>query len=239
MNVTRLELNVRSTTSRDRACHPERYSQVRPIPATDEPGPAGLALLQRNGARSDPVRSRLLLIRSTLLAVIVSSVSLAYCGGPDTPTGPTPAASSPAAPAVPGTPPPAAPQCDASLWNHVYDPERLQVVDACRTVTGVITDDHSNDDGDIDIRLAVDPPYANLLNGGNISNLSGHLQTEAICQAPVQSNVPDALRACRNFTGTVPVPPVGTHVQVTGVYTLDKNHGWMELHPISVLSIVR
>ena len=32
-------------------------------------------------------------------------------------------------------------------------------------------------------------------------------------------------------------PPDGTHVQVTGTYTLDKNHGWMEIHPISVLRV--
>lgn len=110
---------------------------------------------------------------------------------------------------------------------------------SCTTVTGVITDFHSNDDGDIDIRLAVDPPYANLLNSGNVANLNGHLQTEAVCQAPVHDDVPDAIRACRDFTGRVPVPPVGTHVQVTGMYTLDTNHGWMEIHPISVLTTIR
>jgi len=140
----------------------------------------------------------------------------------------------PIAPPAPSPPP--APQCNSSLWSHVYDPSRLSVVDSCRTVTGTITDQHTNDDGDIDVRLAVDPPYTSLLNGGNISNLSGHLQTEAICQAPI--TVPDAARACSGLKGSVAVPANGTHVQVTGVYLLDKIHGWMEIHPISVLRVI-
>ena len=103
-------------------------------------------------------------------------------------------------------------------------------------MTGTITDQHTNDDGDIDVRLAVDSPYKNLLNAGNISNLNGHLQTEAICQVPIHAA--DAARACQGFNGSVRVPPNGTHVQVSGSYVLDTNHGWMEIHPISDLRIV-
>jgi hypothetical protein len=127
----------------------------------------------------------------------------------------------------------APPSCNASLWTHVYDPSRLTIVDACRTVSGTITDQHTNEDGDIDVRLQLDPPYANLLNAGNTANLSGHLQTEAICQT--QITVDSAAVACRGFSGSVSVPPDGTHVQVTGSYVLDKIHGWMEIHPISDL----
>jgi hypothetical protein len=127
--------------------------------------------------------------------------------------------------------------CNTTLWDHVYDPGRLQIHDACRTVTGTITDQHTNDDGDIDVRLEVDPPYRNLLNAGNISNLNGHLQTEAICQAAIQTA--DAARACQGFHGSIVIPPNGTHVQVTGTYTFDTNHGWMEIHPISILTVIR
>jgi len=134
-------------------------------------------------------------------------------------------------------PPSPAPQCNAALWSHIYDPSRLQVYDGCRTVTGTITDQHTNDDGDVDVRLAVDPPYTSLLNAGNMSNLSGHLQTEAICQTKIID--PSAASACRGYTGTIAIPPNGTHVQVTGPYVYDKIHGWMEIHPISVLSVIR
>jgi hypothetical protein len=104
-------------------------------------------------------------------------------------------------------------------------------------VTGTITDQHTNSDGDIDVRLEVDPPYKDLLNAGNISNLGGHLQTEAICQT--QAQVADAARACQGFHSSLAIPPNGSHVRVTGTYLLDLNHGWMELHPISVLTVIR
>jgi hypothetical protein len=149
---------------------------------------------------------------------------------------PPPAPAPTPVPAPPPAPGPSTPVCNASLWNYIYDPTRLRVVDACRTVTGTITDQHPNADGDIDVRLEVDPEYKNLLNAGNISNLSGHLQTEAICQAPITDAA--AIRACQGFRGTVVVPPNGTRVRVTGTYLLDLNHGWMELHPISALTVI-
>ena len=138
--------------------------------------------------------------------------------------------------APPSPPPQAVPQCNANLWAHVYDSGRLHVVRACQTVTGTITDQHTNEDGDIDVRLAVDAPYTNLLNAGNTSNLSGHLQTEAICQTAIQDA--SAARACQGFRGSVGVPRNGTHVQVTGTYVLDTIHGWMEIHPISDLRMI-
>jgi len=129
------------------------------------------------------------------------------------------------------------PQCDQSLWAHVYDPTRLTIKQTCQTITGVLMEQHSNGDGDVDMRVAVDPQYANLLNDGNRAQLNGWLQTEAICQVRVEPDSPDAAKACGAFKGSVPVPPVGSHVQVTGTYVLDTHHGWMEIHPISVLEV--
>jgi len=134
-------------------------------------------------------------------------------------------------------PPPAAnPQCDTSLWPHMHDVQRIKIVTACVTVTGVIATVGSSDDGDIDMELKLDDPFTNLLNSANVTKLNGNLQIEAICQAPVHADVPDAQRTCANFNGTVPIPAVGTRVRVTGVYVLDSDHGWMEVHPISVMT---
>lgn len=143
--------------------------------------------------------------------------------------------STPPAPSATGASAPIQPQCDAALWAHVYDPTRLKVMAACQTVTGTIVKQHASDDGDIDMELTLDPPFAGLLNKGNISNLNGNLNIEAICQAPVQPDIPAASPACGGAAKIV-VPPVGTHVQVTGSYVLDTNHGWMEIHPISVIT---
>ena len=134
-------------------------------------------------------------------------------------------------------PPPAAnPQCDTTLWPHMHDVQRIKIVTACVTVTGIIAKVGSSDDGDIDMALTLDAGFANLLNSANVTKLNGNLQIEAICQAPVHADVPDAQRTCANFNGAVPIPAVGTHVRVTGVYVLDSDHGWMEIHPISVMT---
>ena len=139
---------------------------------------------------------------------------------------------------LPGVvPPPGAPlRCDATLWPHMHDVQRIKIVRSCQTVTGTIATVHSSDDGDVDMQLTLDAPFVGLLNATNNSNLNGNLQIEAICQVPVHPDVPDAQRTCAGFSGTVPLPRVGTHVQVTGVYVLDSDHGWMEIHPISVLT---
>src|SRR5690349_11311118 len=71
---------------------------------------------------------------------------------------------------------PRVPECDASLWSHVHDPNRLQMIDACRTVTGVIMDVHKSDDGDIDMPIALDAGFAALLNQSNTGKLHGWLQ---------------------------------------------------------------
>jgi hypothetical protein len=167
-----------------------------------------------------------------LAAVVLVSIAGYGCGSksPSTAASPTPSA----APA----PTPVTPQCDPSLWSHVYDPTRLHVSSACETVTGVIVSEHSSDDGDIDMPLMLDPPFANLLNKGNIANLGGNLNVEAICQAPFHPDIPAAPVACGSFKGSTFIPPVGAHVQVTGSYVLDTNHGWMEIHPASVITVL-
>ena len=128
-----------------------------------------------------------------------------------------------------------APECNAGLWTHVYDPTRLKVKAPCVTVTGVIATQHNSDDGDIDMRLVPDAPFTNLLNAAN----NGRLQIEAVCQGKINADTPAASVSCRNFTGNVLLPPVGAHVQVTGSYVLDTNHGWMEIHPITEITIIR
>jgi len=119
----------------------------------------------------------------------------------------------------------------------VWGPDRLVMISPCRTATGVVTDMHTNEDGDFDIRLAVDPPYADLPNAQNVAQLNGHLQLEAICQAPILAT--DAQQACGSYRGSLVLPSVGQHISATGPYVLDTNHGWTELHPLSVIRILQ
>ena len=129
-------------------------------------------------------------------------------------------------------------QCDQSLWNHVYNPKRLQIVDPCKTVSGVIEAIRVEKDGDYHVLLKLDKEYQNIVNSANIKDQKGDLVLEPICQNPVVQQ--DAIFACQNFIGTVKVPPVGTHVRVTGTYVLDHEHGgWAEIHPVTRIDVLQ
>ena len=140
----------------------------------------------------------------------------------------------------------AAAQCDGSLWNHVYNPERLIVKQQCMAVTGTIvdaTDGKRRDgvrheaDGDTHGWLDVDPEFKNLLNAGNLSDEGGNLVFEIVCKYHVTQA--DAVAACSGYHATVQIPPVGTHVRITGTYVQDTNHSqWMEIHPVTSIEVV-
>jgi len=134
--------------------------------------------------------------------------------------------------------------CGDGLWEHVYHPARLLVTQDCVTVTGIIVDATANlkhprrdgvrkeEDGDTHGWLQVDPEFANLINDGNREFEGGNLVFEIVCHwKPTQA---DARPACADTTGGGALPPVGSHVAITGTLVLDTNHGrWNEIHPVS------
>lgn len=135
--------------------------------------------------------------------------------------------------------------CDPVLMRHVYHPTRLKVLAACKTVTGVVDVIRPPEaDGDIHVNIRLDRGQERLIHRpgttpGSAQDYTntrfqlGDLVTEAICQHRVIQ--PNAKAACAGFHYPITVPPVGTHVAVTGVYVLDLEHGWTELHPISAI----
>jgi hypothetical protein len=127
-------------------------------------------------------------------------------------------------------------QCDQLLWNHVYHPERLQIVDKCKTVSGVIESKKPEADGDFHMRLKLDPQFSNLINVANVNGQLGDMVVEPVCQKGITQL--DAIPACLNFHQDIVIPTVSSHVNVTGSYVLDKEHGsWAEIHPVT--SIVK
>jgi hypothetical protein len=128
-------------------------------------------------------------------------------------------------------------QCDPSLWQHVYDPSRLQVIKNCVTVTGTITNIQAETDGDYHVRVKLDPQYANMTNSANNLYQGGDLIVEAICEHSVSAT---AAAAYANFIGkNITIPMVGSHVIVTGSYALDKNHfSWAENHPATAITVI-
>ena len=139
--------------------------------------------------------------------------------------------------------------CDASLWSHVYNPQRLiKQPQGCITVTGTIVDATANQskhepdgvrhegDGDTHGWLKLDAPFQSLINAGNTSDEQGNLVFEIVCKYPVTQA--DAVTACQGYTSPIQIPPVGSHVRITGTYVQDTNHArWMEIHPVSSIVV--
>jgi SH3 domain-containing protein len=157
----------------------------------------------------------------------------------------SPAAPSPPTPPPNPTPVPPDSGCDSSLWSHVYHSYRLIVHQQCIAVTGTIVDAAAGGepdgvrheaDGDTHGWLKVDAQFQNLLNTGNQKDEGGNLVFEIICRFPVTQA--DAKTACANYTDTVKLPPVGSHVRILGVYVQDTFHGqWMEIHPVTSITV--
>ena len=159
-----------------------------------------------------------------------------------TPLGPPTAAG-----ATPGTGAAPAGACDSTLWSHVYHPTRLIVKTVCVMVTGIIVDATSGQqpdgvrheaDGDTHGWLKLDPQFQSMLNAGNKSAEGGNLVFEIICRYPVTQK--DAQRACSGYSDHIQLPPVGSHVAVTGTYVQDTFHAqWNEIHPVSRITTAR
>jgi hypothetical protein len=118
--------------------------------------------------------------------------------------------------------------CDPALFAHTYRPERFLVISKCASFTGIVESIRPEPDGDLHIRLRLDPGQPNPLNAGNIKRQHSCLVVEPICQkTPTQR---DSISACKGFQTTVYHENVGQHVRVRGVLALDKPHGWNEIH---------
>jgi hypothetical protein len=128
---------------------------------------------------------------------------------------------------------PAATGCDASLWNHVYSPKRLQQLVPCLSVTGTIDESSVDEDGDQHFLLKLDPGQDTLVNKRNAKKKGGDIVLEIVCANPTTMKKPKS--ACAGYTNRVPIPAVGAHVRATGTYVIDTHNGWAEIHPVSKL----
>jgi hypothetical protein len=97
----------------------------------------------------------------------------------------------------------------------VYHPIRLQVLDSCRTVTGTVISVKVEADGDYHVNVLPDSGQEDTVNQRNRTIQHGAVVVEVI-PADQREVAPPLLR---------------DHVQVTGAFVLDKDHGWIEIHP--------
>lgn len=127
----------------------------------------------------------------------------------------------------------AASGCEASLWNHVYNPKRLKRLAPCLTVTGVIAESSADADGDQHFLLKLDPGQDKLVNKRNRKKKGGDIVLEIVCANP--TTMKKVKSACAGYTNSIPIPAVGAHVRATGTYVIDSHNGWVEIHPVSKL----
>jgi hypothetical protein len=124
--------------------------------------------------------------------------------------------------------------CNAELWKHIAESERLKVLEPCTAVDGRIVSMHENRDGDLHIALA--PDQKSVLNVINAMHANSHLVVEVICEHTPLEN--DARASCAGFTSTIAIPEAGEHVRVTGAYVTDSDNGWNEIHPVTRIEIL-
>ena len=127
--------------------------------------------------------------------------------------------------------------CNKKLWDHVWDPSRLDVIASCKTVTGTIIEKNADPDGNEHMLLKLDKGQDSLLHKKNYSKKEGNLVIEAICVNKVTRK--SAKGYCNGYSNSISLPKVGDHVQVTGSFVLDSHNGWTEIHTISNVSILK
>jgi hypothetical protein len=125
-------------------------------------------------------------------------------------------------------------KCDATLWKHVYEPERLHVIEACTAVEGTVVSVRRAQDGDMHIALA--PDHKSVLSFANAFHADGNLIVEVVCEHPPEHEEPK--RACEGFVSQVTIPKTGDRIRVTGSYVTDSEYGWNEIHPVTRIEIL-
>lgn len=126
-----------------------------------------------------------------------------------------------------------------ALMKHIYNSDRLVPTDkGCITVIGRIIAKVPEGDGDFHYRLKLSPGQGSgLINKkNNTKKQKRFFIFEPICIGKVKQN--SAKAACRKFHQKITLPNKGDRVSVTGIHVLDKEHGWLEIHPVTAITLL-
>jgi hypothetical protein len=127
--------------------------------------------------------------------------------------------------------------CDTTFWKYVYNPERLQVINKCKTVTGKIEESNADEDGDQHMLLKLDTGQEDLLTKRNFKKKQGDLVIEAVCAN--KPKLKKVGKTCKGYINKIQIPQVGEHVKVTGSLVIDSHNGWSEIHPITKIEVIK
>ncbi|MCL5056214.1 MAG: hypothetical protein M1169_09780 [Firmicutes bacterium] len=133
-------------------------------------------------------------------------------------------------------------QAATQMYNlRVYHNSRLQTVGTdsqgnidAYVISGTVDagfPPHFEPDGDMHFNVKLDPQYpADLINSKNVQSENGELVCEIVHAGPATQG--DAEPSGQGYVNQVTLPKPGQHVYLVGPYALDKDHGWMECHPV-------
>ncbi|MHB8507683.1 MAG: hypothetical protein ACYDGR_03425 [Candidatus Dormibacteria bacterium] len=164
--------------------------------------------------------------RRTWLRLVLVAVAMSGCATSSSPgttvTDPSSGSASPAA------------SCsrDSEFRAHIYHPDRLFLVRQCLTLTGTVIKILHEADGDLHVRLRLDPGEPDVLLAAN----RGLLVVEPTCVDPVYQR--DAISPCIDAPrpAGLGLLTVGAHVHVLGDLVEDTVHSWREIHPVLVVT---
>jgi hypothetical protein len=117
---------------------------------------------------------------------------------------------------------PAADQALVGVWG----PGRLGMLAPCQQASGTVSKVEPEPDGDLDLYVDLDPDYDHL--AGSIVELN-FLHQWGPGDVIVEFMPRDG--------GHLPAPSEGDHLDLTGAWVSDKNHGYNEIHPVWAVSI--
>jgi len=127
--------------------------------------------------------------------------------------------------------------CRSDPHEGVHDPQRLTILAPCAAVTGtVIKVPRVPPDGDHTFNIAVDGPYANMLNDENRKNGGLHIEIVPKDQPGCTKGQAITTPAGYNNLGVcsganVAMPALQAKVRVVGPYVHDTWAGPNEIHP--------
>jgi hypothetical protein len=126
--------------------------------------------------------------------------------------------------------------CSEGWWEHVVSPSRLEVYEPCITVSGTVLFMDEAHDGDVTLFIALDAPFLSLPHIDRAGPYGkGTLVVELICKSGWKVIQP----TCWGCKNRLPIPSLGDHIEVDGTYVLDKRHGWVEIHPVTRLTVLK
>ena len=129
--------------------------------------------------------------------------------------------------------------CNSTIWKHVYEKDRLEIIKKCYTVVGTVVDiSPVNGDMDSSFSIQVESPDSinNMLK--RYPNNNGLLHIEIVCACNATSADPSSIAACKGYKNRIIMPLVGKKIKVTGSLVVDSpnepnGHNILEIHPVS------